>query len=93
MPMERSSEKSGVWTSARIVTIFILALGIILGVLIAHYFVEPALGDRCVEALGICKSQVQVLNEENDACYQQNYDLNRLLEGCTDELEQYRAAT
>lgn len=88
MPKEKSSERSGksFWSSKRIIIVFLVFLGLIVGMLIQHYYVEPVIGERCLGDLSICKSQNQVLDEENNACYQKNYDLNRPLADCQRDL-------
>jgi hypothetical protein len=79
----------GFWSSQRIVLFFLLSLALIFGMLVQHYYLGPLLSGGCVEELRICKSQVQVLDEENKACYQQNYDLNRLLTPCIRDLQRW----
>lgn len=92
MPKERSEESSGkkFWSSKRIITIFILAFVFIFGIMFAHYYIEPMLGQDCMNDLRICKAQVRVLDEENRACYQQNHDLNMLLKACEYDLRRYQ---
>lgn len=95
MAKQKSTEARGrsFWSSSRIITVFLILFGIIIGMLIQHYYIEPALGETCVEELRICKSQVQVLDEENEACYLRNYDLNRLLTACEYNLRRYQETT
>lgn len=85
---EKSTERrrKKFWNSKRILTAFLIIIGIILGMLLQHYYIEPALGQTTFQELKICKAQNQVLDEENDACYQQNYDLNRMLADCERDL-------
>ncbi|MDP6671209.1 MAG: hypothetical protein QGI60_05360 [archaeon] len=78
------------WSSKRIVTFFLILFGIFVGMLVQHYYLEPLLSDDCVDDLRFCKTQVSVLNEENNSCYQQNYDLDRLLKDCERNLELFR---
>jgi len=70
MPDVKPHRKS-FWTSKRIMTIAIIVFGIVVGMLAQHYYVEPLLGEACIEDLRICKAQNQVLNEENVVCYEQ----------------------
>tara|TARA_Y100000310_G_scaffold336351_1_gene420620 strand:- start:1799 stop:2086 length:288 start_codon:yes stop_codon:yes gene_type:complete len=92
MIKENNSERSGksFWSSKRIITVFLIIFGVILGMLLQHYYIEPALGSGCLDDLLICKAQVQVLDEENEACYQQNYDLNRMVTSCEYDLRRYQ---
>ena len=92
MPKEKSVEShgKGFWSSKRIIVVFLIFMGVIVGVLIEHYYIEPVIGEQSVGELHICKSQVQVLDEENEACYQKNYDLNRMLTSCEYNLKRYQ---
>jgi len=87
----KSSEKDGksFWSAKRIVSIFLLLFGIIAGMLLQHYYLEPLLTNDCVDSLGICKAQVSALDEENTTCFQQVFDLNRMLNLCNYDLQRY----
>ena len=87
---ENNGRKRRFWSSKRIITIFLIVFGIIIGMLAQHYYIEPLISDQCIEDLRICKAQTSVLDEENDACYQQANDLQRLLDDCERDLELYR---
>jgi hypothetical protein len=78
------------WSSKRILTFFLILFGIFVGMLVQHYYLEPLLSNGCIDDLRFCKTQVSVLDEENSACYQQNYDLDRRLNYCERDLELYR---
>jgi len=78
------------WSSKRIITFFLILFGIFVGMLVQHYYLEPLLSDECIDDLRFCKTQVLVLDEENNACYQQNDDLNTLLKECERNLGLYR---
>ena len=85
---EKGSRKF--WSSKRILTFFLILFGIFVGMLVQHYYLEPLLSDGCIEDLRFCKTQASVLDEENNSCYQKNYDLDRRLTDCERDLELYR---
>ena len=66
---DSKKKKKKFWTSKRIGVAALIVFCLIVGAVLEHYLVEPVIGERCLESLRICKTQNQVLNEENQACY------------------------
>ena len=84
---EKSGEGKGFWSAKRIITLFLIVLGMFFGMLAQHYYIEPLLSDDYVGGLQVCMAQVQVLDEENSAFALQAHDLNLLLTFCNSDLK------
>jgi hypothetical protein len=88
MAKEKSFESvKNFWSSRRILSVFLIIFGLIFGMLLQHYYIEPLIGDNAIDELRFCKTQQAVLNEENEYCYQKVHDINALLRVCSQTLD------
>ncbi|GEM_PF-5382427 len=71
--LERASRrtKRGVFSGERILMLFLLVLGLIVGMTIEHQFIEPILGNAALDRLNECVQSKNLLNQELDACYRE----------------------
>jgi len=59
----------GFWSSKKVVFISILILGIILGILVGHYVVEPIINNKIAENYESCTAKVDLMETQLDSCY------------------------
>ncbi len=68
--------------SKRNVFLIVLVIGIVLGAAVQHFYLEPLLEPAKMEQLKLCKSQNELLNQENQECLNKLYDASSG-ESCT----------
>jgi capsule polysaccharide export protein KpsE/RkpR len=69
--------KKSFWSSSAVLLLFCIILGIIIGAVIAHLYIEPLFAPQTALDLKQCKSQNSLLNQENQDCLQQLHALGR----------------
>lgn len=74
------------FSSQLVLLLFCLLFGLIVGILVAHFYIEPILAPQTIQELAQCKAQKDLLNIENQNCLTQLYDANGLLKACENEL-------
>jgi hypothetical protein len=65
--------KKSFWSSSVVLLLFCLILGMIIGALAAHFYIEPLFAPQTVQDLKQCKTQNALLNQENKDCLKQLY--------------------
>lgn len=66
----RRSKKS-FWSSSVVLLLFILLLGLIVGAVAEHLYIEPVLAPGTINELNQCRAQNSLLNQENQTCLTQ----------------------
>ncbi len=67
--------KKSFWSSSAVLLLFCIILGIIIGAVVAHLYIEPLFAPQIALDLKQCKSQNSLLNQENQDCLKQLYSL------------------
>lgn len=57
------------WSSKKVVFISLLVLGIIIGIIAGHYFVEPIIDNKIAEYYEACTVKVELMENQLDFCY------------------------
>ncbi|MDD5147844.1 MAG: hypothetical protein PHH08_00085 [Candidatus ainarchaeum sp.] len=60
--------KKSFWSSSAVLLLFCIILGLIVGVIVEHMYIEPVLAPQTLRELNACKSQISLLNQENRDC-------------------------
>jgi len=82
VPQKRSSGRlKGVASKAKLFLIIII-IGVLIGVVVGHYFVEPILGDVNSKSYSTCLETKEILTQENNCLYQLVPDAQNALENC-----------
>ena len=66
--MPKRKKKRSSLTSKRIVLLFLLIIGIVLGAVLEHYFVEPLIEEQSFQKYVNCESKVELLDKQIDDC-------------------------
>jgi len=72
---KRKKKRGKLFSTPRIMLI-VLIIGIVLGAALQYYAIDPILEPARIEQLKLCKTQNELLNQENENCLAQLYDLN-----------------
>ncbi|MDD5163724.1 MAG: hypothetical protein PHD95_05975 [Candidatus ainarchaeum sp.] len=67
--------KKSFWSSSAVLLLFCLILGMIIGALAVHLYIEPLFAPQIAQDLKECKTQNSLLNQENKDCLNQLYSL------------------
>ncbi len=73
----------GFWSVSRILLLFFLVLGIIIGIAIEHYFVEKAISAERENKCNACFENQQLLNDTINSCISEKKALQKKLSSCS----------
>ena len=82
--------KRSFWSSRKIITTFVLIFGIIVGIILSHYFVEPIIGQQYFNKYLNCESTRKLLDEQVDECLLNLNNAQSNWEACNEDLLQCR---
>jgi hypothetical protein len=83
VPQKRSSGRlKGVAGKAKLFLILVV-IGIIIGIAVGHYFVEPMLDNANAQTYSNCLETKEILSQENSCLYQLVPNAQEALTNCT----------
>lgn len=74
--------KGSVWSSQAVIFISILVFGLIVGIIISHYYVEPLLSGKIISTSEPCYAKTTMLETQLDDCYKCLDDKNIQISSC-----------
>ncbi|MEM4662977.1 MAG: hypothetical protein QXM75_03065 [Candidatus Diapherotrites archaeon] len=67
---EKDESKKSFWTTKKILFIFLIVVGIIIGALLQHYIIEPLISNKITEKLKTCEAENLELHSLLNKCNQ-----------------------
>ena len=67
--MDEGFEKRSFWSSRKIIFISVLVFGMVLGVIVGHFMVEPFIQSNTSKSYDACAEKVTLLENQVDSCY------------------------